>query len=236
MSKPNITLYTFGTPNGFKASVTLEELALDYKTEVINISQNTQKEEWYLKINPNGRIPAIKDGELRVFETCAIMLYLTDKYDTQNKISFAHGTDEYYESLSWIMWQQGGLGPMQGQANHFLAMAKARSDYGIERYIDETKRLWSVLESRLKDHDWLVSDKYSIADIASFTWVRAGPVFLDLSLDEWPGVKRWVDRINAREAVQKGLQVGKFRSEEEMVEMAKGMRAKVAAMDNSDKH
>lgn len=113
----DITLYTFGTPNGHKASVTLEELHLDYKVETINISQNTQKEDWFLKINPNGRIPAIKDGDLRVFETGAIMQYLVDKYDPQHTISFPFGSADYYECLSWINWQMGGLGPMQGQAN-----------------------------------------------------------------------------------------------------------------------
>merc|ERR1711939_1304014 len=185
MSSSNITLYTFGTPNGFKASITLEELGLPYKSEIINISENTQKEPWFLAINPNGRIPAIKDGELRVFETGAIMLYLTDKYDKDHKISFPYGSDDYYEMLSWVMWQMGGLGPMQGQANHFRAMAGAYSEYGIKRYMDETKRLFDVLESRLKDADWLAGNKYTLADIASYSWVRAAPVFLEFDLSQW---------------------------------------------------
>jgi len=234
-SNSNITLYTFGTPNGFKASVTLEELGIPYKKEIIDISKNTQKEQWFLDINPNGRIPAIKDGELRVFETGAIMLYLTSKYDKDRKISFDESSEDYWECMSWLMWQMGGLGPMQGQANHFRSMAKVRSDYGIERYIEETKRLYSVLESRLKDHDWLVSDKYSIADIANFCWVRAA-YMIEIDLSKFPGVKRWVDRIEERKAVQEGVKVGVSKSPEEMAEMFKQMRAKIDAMDNTDKH
>ena len=109
----NLTYYTFGTPNGVKPAIVLEELGLQYKAEKIDISKNTQKEQWFLDINPNGRIPALKDGDLRVFETGAIMLYLCDHYDKENKLNYAHGTREYYESLSWLMWQMGGLGPMQ---------------------------------------------------------------------------------------------------------------------------
>ena len=124
---------------------------------------------------------------------------------------------------------------MQGQANHFRAMAKVRSDYGIERYIDETKRLFGVLELRLKDNDWLVKDKYSIADIASFSWVNARDI-IGVTLDDFPGVQRWCDRIEKREAVQAGLKIGRSKSKEEMQEMFKNMRAKIDAMDNTDKH
>jgi hypothetical protein len=109
----NLTYYTFGTPNGLKPAIVLEELGLQYKVEKVDITKNTQKEDWYLKINPNGRIPALKDGDQRVFETGAIMLYLTDHYDKENKLNYPHGSREYYEVLSWLMWQMGGLGPMQ---------------------------------------------------------------------------------------------------------------------------
>jgi len=109
----NLTYYTFNTPNGLKPAIVLEELGLDYKAEEVSIVKNAQKEDWFLAINPNGRIPALKDGEQRIFETGAIMLYLTDNYDKENKISYPHGTREYYEMLSWLMWQMGGLGPMQ---------------------------------------------------------------------------------------------------------------------------
>lgn len=111
----NLTYYTFGTPNGLKPAILLEELGLQYKVETVDISKNTQKEDWYLAINPNGRIPALKDGGLRIFESGAILLYLTDHYDPDRKFSYPHGTPEYYEQLSWLMWQMGGLGPMQGE-------------------------------------------------------------------------------------------------------------------------
>jgi len=233
----DLNLYSFGTPNGLKPAITLEELGLKYNIHKVDITKNEQKEPWFIDINPNGRIPALKDGNLRVFESGAIMLYLTDKYDEDNKISYPNGTDEYYEMLSWLMFQMGGIGPMQGQANHFRAMAGARSDYGIKRYLDETKRLYSVLEIRLKDHDWLVGDKYTLADIANFSWVKSGPTILDIDLSPYPGVKKWVDTIDKREAVQRAYDVPKrTRSAEEMAEMFKNMRAKVDAMKNEDKH
>lgn len=116
-------------------------------------------------------------------------------------------------------------------------MAKVRSDYGIERYTEETKRLYSVLEIRLSKADWLVADKYSIADIANYSWVRSGPLLLELDLSEWPGVKKWVERINEREAVKKGLNVPpRSRSPEEIKQMFKSMRDRIDAMTNTDKY
>jgi glutathione S-transferase len=113
MAPPNeLTYYTFGTPNGLKPAIALEELGLQYKLETVDITKNTQKEPWYIEINPNGRIPALKDGDLRVFESGAILLYLTDQYDKDNKISFEYGTPEYYEMMSWLMFQMVGLLPL----------------------------------------------------------------------------------------------------------------------------
>ncbi|OGE57886.1 hypothetical protein PENARI_c001G03621 [Penicillium arizonense] len=233
----NITLYTWPTPNGIKASITLEELGLPYKTEGINISTNVQKEDWFLKINPNGRIPALLDGSQRVFESGAIMIYLVDKYDTDRKISYAPGTPEHVEQTSWLMFQMGGLGPMQGQANHFRLFAGARSDYGINRYIEETKRLYSVLESRLKESPYLAGSKYTIADIANFSWVRNAPVSLEIDLSEFPALKKWVDEINQRPAVQKGVDVPQTgRTPEQLAELFQNCRAKIDGMTNSDKH
>jgi len=234
---PDITLYSMPTPNGIKASILLEELGLDYKTVPIDISTNVQKEPWFLKINPNGRIPAITDGEQRVFESGAIMLYLTDKYDTERKFSYEHGTPEYVEELGWIMFQMGGLGPMQGQANHFVLFASARSDYGAKRYLDETRRLYSVLEDRLKESKWLVGDKYTIADIINWGWVNsAGNLDIDLAT-EFPTLHKWAEEISQRPAVQKGKKIppSKF-SEEQFKGMLQGMKAKIQAMENSDKH
>jgi hypothetical protein len=123
----DLTYYTFGTPNGLKPAIVLEELGLHYKVVPIDISKNMQKEDWYLEINPNGRIPALKDGDMRVFESGAIMLYLADHYDTSEKITYKHGTPLYYEMLSWLMFQMGGIGPMQGRLH---AESKKARGYG----------------------------------------------------------------------------------------------------------
>ncbi|KAJ5550986.1 hypothetical protein N7461_005684 [Penicillium sp. DV-2018c] len=232
----DITLYTWLTPNGVKVSITLEELGIPYKTEAVDISTNVQKEPWFLKINPNGRIPALLDGSQRVFESGAIMTYLVDKYDTERKISYAPGTPEHVEQLSWLMFQMGGLGPMQGQANHFRLMAGVRSEYGIKRYIDETKRLYSVLESRLQESPYLAGDKYTIADIASYPWVVGAPSALEIDLSEFPALKKWVEGIKKRDAVQKGAAVPRAWPEEERIELFKKWRANIDAKTNTDQH
>ncbi|CEL04911.1 hypothetical protein ASPCAL06035 [Aspergillus calidoustus] len=232
-----LTLYSWPTPNGIKASITLEELGIPYRVEPINISTNIQKEEWYLKINPNGRIPALLDGDQRVFESGAIMLYLADRYDQERKISYAPGTPEYVEQLSWLMFQMGGLGPMMGQAEHFRLFATTRSDYGIKRYIDETRRLYSVLDSRLRESAYLAGSKYTIADIANFSWVQIGPAALELDLVEWPALHRWVARIREREAVQRGTVIPKTdTTPEEMVARFRAFRERIDAMGNTDVH
>ncbi|KAI9045301.1 glutathione S-transferase family protein [Aspergillus affinis] len=236
-SSPNITLYTAGTANGYKVSILLEELNLPYEIHTLDLGANEQKEAWFLKINPNGRIPAITDGENRVFESGAILLYLADKYDTERKFSYAPGTPEYAEQLSWLMWQMGGLGPMQGQANHFSTFAEVRSDYGIKRFTDETKRLYSVLESRLQESPYLAGDKLTIADITSFAWVIVGPLALDLQLGEWPALKKWSETIAEREAVQRGLKIPPSRlPQDEMVEFLAGKRREIQAKGNADKY
>ncbi|OJJ05540.1 hypothetical protein ASPVEDRAFT_45065 [Aspergillus versicolor CBS 583.65] len=230
-----LTLYSWPTPNGIKASITLEELGLQYKMEPMNISTNVQKEDWFLKINPNGRIPAIVDGEQRVFESGAVMLYLTDKYDPERKISYAPGSPEYVEELSWLMFQIGGLGPMMGQAEHFRLFTNTRSDYAIKRYIDETKRLYSVLASRLQESPYLAGSKYTIADIANYAWVQIGPAALEIDLAEWPALRRWVEDIKSREAVKKGIVIPKTdTTPEEMAERFKAARARIDALGNTD--
>ncbi|KAJ5609694.1 hypothetical protein N7528_010261 [Penicillium herquei] len=229
----DITLYSWPTPNGVKASITLEELNLVYKTVPINISTNIQKEESTLMA------ASLQSQMARSasFESGSIMLYLADKYDTDRKISYAPGTPEYIEQLSWLMFQMGGLGPMQGQANHFRVYASVRSDYGIKRYIDETKRLYSVLESRLQESAFLAGEKYTIADIANFTWVRSAPGSLEIDLAEFPAVKKWVEVIGKRGAVQKGLTIpDSGRTEAERNEGSRASRARIDAMTNSDKH
>ncbi|KAF7299056.1 Glutathione S-transferase C-terminal-like protein [Mycena indigotica] len=210
---PPIKLHTAGTPNGKKISVFLEELKAAYNTDIyeyqkIDMSKTEQKEPWYIALNPNGRIPTIVDranDDFVVFETGAILLYLQEKYDPDNKFGFS-GSKEKSEVLQWLFWANAGLGPMMGQAGHFLS-ASEQIPYAQKRYIDETKRLFGVLQIRLKDREWLVGDKYSIADINAYTWV-SGHAWLKIeSLDEWPDFKKWVERIKAREAVKKGTTI-----------------------------
>ena len=152
----DLTYYTFGTPNGFKPAIVLEELGLQYKPVTIDITNNTQKEDWYLAINPNGRIPALKDGDLRVFESGAVMMYLTDKYDKDNKISYPNGTDLYYEMLSWLMWQMGGLGPMQGKLilSTFSKRQEHWADFMVSMQVKPiTSEQWQELTRRTASSD-----------------------------------------------------------------------------------
>ena len=197
-----IDLYTSPTPNGYKVSITLEELGLPYNLHVIDLSSGAQKEPWFLAINPNGRIPAMIDranGDFAVFESGAMMLYLAER---ERRLIPA---DEKGRSLvmQWLMFQMGGLGPMMGQANVFTRYFPEAIQPAIDRYRRESRRLLEVLDGRLKDNEWLAGD-YSIADIANFAWAR---------IHEWPGVpidglghlQRWMDAIAARPAVQRGL-------------------------------
>jgi len=207
-----IELLTWGTPNGVKASIILEELkeayGKDYTWQPINISENIQKEEWYTKLGPNGRIPVIVDhdkGGFAVQEGLAILSYLTRHYDPDHKFSFTDPFD-ISRAEQWMAWQHGGLGPMQGQANHFNRFAKEKIAYGIQRYTGETERLVGILDNHLKDKEYLVGNKYSIADIASFGWVNILR-FSGVELDNFPNLLAWWERIVARPAVQKGLAI-----------------------------
>jgi glutathione S-transferase len=162
------------TPNGFKASIILEELkeayGKEYTWQRVNIGKDTQKEPWYTALCPNGRIPCIVDhdrGGLPVFEGLAILGYLTRHYDPENKFSFDVKDDQYTIAEEWMAWQHGGVGPMQGQANHFLRYAKEKIAYPVQRYVGETERLYGVLNARLEGRDWVAGEgrgKYSIAD------------------------------------------------------------------------
>ncbi len=200
-----IELYTAGTPNGKKVSIMLEELGLPYNVHPINIGKLEQKEEWYLKINPNGRIPAIIDtdnGDFPVFESGAILIYLAEK--TGKFLS--KDPKERSVAIQWLMFQMGGIGPMQGQANHFIKFASEKIPYAMTRYLDETKRLYSVLERRLSESEYLGGKELSIADIATWTWVRARS-FIELSLDAYPKLKAWEEKLGERPAFIKGSNV-----------------------------
>ena len=197
-----IDLYTAPTPNGYKASITLEELEIPYELKVIDLGSGAQKEPWFLAINPNGRIPAIVDrgnDDFAVFESGAIMLYLAER---AGRLIPTDGKGRS-RVVQWLMFQMGGIGPMMGQANVFTRYFPEQIPAAIERYRRESRRLFEVLDRQLADHEWLAGD-YSIADIANFAWVR---------IHEWPGVpvegldnlQRWLAAIEQRPAVQRGV-------------------------------
>ena len=202
-----IDLYTWTTPNGRKISIMLEEAGLPYRVHPVNIGKDDQFKPDYLKINPNGKIPSIVDPEgpdgkpMSMMESGAILIYLADK---TGKLLAKSGRDRYV-ALQWLMFQMGGVGPMFGQTHHFLRAAKEPVPYAIERYSKETRRLYGVLNDRLKDHAYLAGE-YSIADIATYPWV-ARHEWHKTDLSDFPGVKRWYDAISARPAVQKGMNV-----------------------------
>ena len=222
-----IELFTAATPNGWKASITLEELGLPYKVRRIDFNKKEQKEPWYLKINPNGRIPTIVDhgnGGFAVFESGALMIYLAEKAGRLLP------TDVKGRSLviQWLMFQMGGIGPMMGQANVFYRYAPERIPYAIDRYQREVRRLFEVLETQLTDHEFLAGD-YSLADIANWSWVR-GYKWSGVTLDGLPNLTRWLNAIAERPAVKRGVDVPEPVDLDEMLRKAEEARTKVANM------
>ncbi|MBD3885271.1 glutathione S-transferase N-terminal domain-containing protein [Phormidium tenue FACHB-886] len=198
-----ISLYTFTTPNGRKASVMLEEVGLPYTVQVIDIRKGDQHTPAYEAINPNGKIPAIVDSDtgMTIFESGAILIYLAEK---TGKL-LPTEPPQRFQVLEWLMWQMGGVGPMFGQLNHFRKFAPEQIPYAINRYEQETLRLYSVLDKQLQDKDYICGD-YSIADVATYPWVSIYE-FQGLTLDNHPNLKRWVETVAQRPAVQKGMQV-----------------------------
>tara|TARA_R110000787_G_scaffold31696_18_gene83923 strand:+ start:2169 stop:2840 length:672 start_codon:yes stop_codon:yes gene_type:complete len=199
-----IDLYTASTPNGWKASILLEELAVPYKVHRISLSDGDQKKPDYLKINPNGRIPTIVDpeaGNFAVFESGAIMIYLAEKYGKFLPVD-AKGRSQV---IQWLMFQMGGIGPMQGQANVFFRYAPEKIPFAIDRYQNETRRLYEVLNTRLSEHQYLAGD-YSIADMANWAWVSLY-YWAGVSVDGLEHLQRWMKEIEARPAVIKGIAV-----------------------------
>ncbi|KAH9060499.1 glutathione S-transferase-like protein [Lactarius vividus] len=196
-----IVLYTAATPNGFKVSTFLEELRAqyggpDYETVRINLSENVQKEPWYIKLNPNGRIPVISDRSRDNFNDHVFWFDPTETH--------------YSEMVQWIFFAHGGVGPMQGQAGFFTFGTKEDIPFARERYVNETKRLYGVLEIRLSDRDYLAGPgrgKPSIADFNVFPWIAGHARTIAKTLDEWPNLKAWYERISTRKGVQAGLQI-----------------------------
>ena len=202
-----IELHTWSTPNGRKVSVMLEECGLPYNVHKVNIGQGEQFKPEFLSISPNNRIPGIVDPDgpdgkpMKLFESGAILVYLSGKTGKFLPAS----TRGKYTALQWLMFQMGGVGPMFGQAHHFLRAAPEQVPYGIKRYTDETRRLYGVLDKRLSEAAFL-ADEYSIADIATFPWI-ARHEWHKVELTEFPNVKRWYDTINRRPAVVRGMAV-----------------------------
>ena len=207
LKSPAIELYYWPTPNGHKVSILLEELKLPYVLKPVNIGKGEQFAPAFLKISPNNRMPAIIDPKgpgnrpVSIFESGAILQYLGRK------------TGKFYPKAErariaveeWLFWQVGGLGPMAGQANHFLSYAREDLPYAKKRYADEVHRLFGVMNTRLKGRKFL-ADAYSIADMASLSWVKSSLRFQPL--DEFPHLSAWFERIMARPAVQRGLAAG----------------------------
>lgn len=203
-----IELHTWGTHNGRKVAIMLEECSLPYTVHPVDISKGEQFKPEFLKISPNNRIPAIVDSDgpgekaISMFESGAILIYL------------AHKTGKFlptdaaarYGALVWLMWQMGGVGPMFGQTHHFLRAAPTKIEYGIKRYLNETKRLYGVLDKQLGVNEFVADAEYTIADMAIFPWV-ARHEWHTVDLNEFPNVKRWFDVINTRPAVTRGMAV-----------------------------
>lgn len=219
-----IELFTSPTPNGWKASITLEELGIQYSVRHIEMDKMQQKEPWFLKLNPNGRIPTIVDhgnGGFAVFESGAIMIYLAEQAGALLP------TDARARSLviQWLMFQMGGIGPMMGQANVFYRYAPERIPYAIERYQREVRRLLEVLDTRLADNEYLAGD-YSIADIANWSWVR-GYKWAGVEIDGLEHLERWLAAIGERPGVKRGQDVPVPTDFEEMLRKADEARDKV---------
>ncbi len=201
-----IDLYSWKTPNGRKVSIMLEEVGLPYEVHPINLGKGEQFEPEYLELNPNNKIPTIVDREgpdgkpYPLFESGAILMYLADK---TNQL-LPRGTKKRYHVIQWLMFQMGGVGPIFGQAHHFIRHA-AEVAYGVERYSKETRRLYTVLDKRLAQVEFLVDD-YSIADIATYPWV-AHFEWHQVRLEEFSNVHRWFRAMGNRPAVRRGMEI-----------------------------
>ncbi len=194
-----IKLYTWSTPNGRKASIALEELELPYEVHPIDIGKDEQFDPEFLKISPNNKIPAIVDGDLTLFESGAILLYLARK---AGRLIPDDGSPEFWRMMEWLMWQVGGFGPMLGQAHHFLRFNPGISEYAEKRYHDEAQRLYGVLDRRLSEAEF-VAGPMTVADIAIWTWASRFE-YQQIDLNEYAHVKRWYLQLAERPAFDRG--------------------------------
>jgi GSH-dependent disulfide-bond oxidoreductase len=201
-----IKLYSWKTPNGRKVSVMLEEIALPYEVHAVDLGKRQQFTPEYLAINPNNKIPSIIDTDgpggkpLTLFESGAILMYLAEKTGK----FWPQDMRKRYEVIQWLMFQMGGVGPMFGQANYFFRLEE-KVPYAIDRFHKEALRLYRVLEQELSKKEFLAGE-YSIADIATYPWVGRHDIH-QVNLEDFPNVKRWFDKISARPAVQKGMEI-----------------------------
>ncbi|MEM7467448.1 MAG: glutathione S-transferase family protein [Pseudomonadota bacterium] len=203
----SITFYTAPTANGWKVSIALEELGIEYQTKFLRFAENEQKTPAFLALNPNGRIPVIVDHENNDFvlaESGAILLYLAER---EGKL-FPQGKQERYEAMQWLMFQMSAVGPMMGQAMFFQRIAAPKGivqEYATERYIKESRRLLVILDERLRERDY-ICDNYSIVDIAIFPWARAY-IWANVDVSDLTNLSTWFERLESRPAVQRGLSV-----------------------------
>ncbi|TXH93582.1 MAG: glutathione S-transferase [Pseudomonas sp.] len=213
-----IELYTAATPNGYKVSIALEELGLPYEVHALSFDRQEQKTPEFLRINPNGRIPAIVDDGFAVFESGAILIYLAEKTG-RLLLSNPRGRSL---AIQWLMFQMGGVGPMQGQANVFYRYFPEKLQGAIDRYQHETRRLYEVLDRRLGEAEYLAGD-YGIADIATYPWVRVHD-WAGVAVDGLDHLQRWMAALAARPAVQRGLQIpARPRDDASLVQSAQAM-------------
>ena len=218
-----IDFYTAPTPNGWKVAIMLEELGVPYTVHPINLMKGDQRRPEYVKLNPNGRIPTIVDREnaqkdeqgFPVFESGAILIYLAEKYGRFLPADFKGRP----RVIQWVMFQMGGIGPMQGQANVFFRYFPEKIQPAIDRYQHETRRLYEILDRQLAGREYLCDD-YSIADIASWPWVQIHG-WAGVPVDGLDNLKAWLERIRARPAVQRGLQVPGKADEKTILDAAK---------------
>tara|TARA_B100001250_G_C19549872_1_gene678527 strand:- start:66 stop:770 length:705 start_codon:yes stop_codon:yes gene_type:complete len=204
----DIHVYTAPTSNGWKPIIFLEEANVEYDITAINFDKREQKEKEYLKLNPNGRIPTIVDrsnNNFIVFESGAILWYLAEKYDK----FLPQNSNDKSQTLQWLMFQMANIGPMMGQAMYFQRIAAKLGEenpFAIKRYVNESRRLMEILDKHLVDREYLVADEYTIADIATYPWARAY-YWANVSIEKLHHLQAWLDRIDAREATQRALEI-----------------------------
>jgi GST-like protein len=207
---PDIHLYTASTMNGWKPLIFLEEAAVEYELTAIDFGKTEQKSEWYMALNPNGRIPTIVDrgnDNFVVFESGAILWYLAEKYNRFLPI----GKNARSQALQWLMFQMSGIGPMMGQAMYFQRIAAPQGiddEYAITRYVTESRRLLEVLDRQLEGKTYLLGDDFTIVDMATYPWARSH-YWAKVTIDGLDHLRRWFDRLDARPATQRALEMPK---------------------------